>query len=273
MYNLIPARPMHNRASAALRRVPRLCRRAEKPSVVLCDGPLRHHRALPLEALHRRQLVAVPVSPAVHVLQIDGLALHLRLVLDDLGRHEIRRAHASPALRRRDHLGRRDAHAPSPRVAAAPSAVRMAVVPRVLRAARRPQALDEPVEHEELDLELDAVHARLEGALQVEQVVAAVLDAEQGDVERDDEQVGQHEVPQHAVLGALGRRGERARVPVGGRRGPGGGEEGAEVDGLAGLVDVEEAEGGLLDEEDGELDAVPDDVLVGQGGIDIGGLL
>lgn len=129
--------------------------------------------------------------------------------------------------------------------------------------------LDEAVEDDELELELDAVDAGLEGALQVEHVGA--LDAEQDHVEGEDDGVCVDELPQHRLLllGLLGARGRacRRRRPrlLRERRPP------AQV--LARLEHVEDAEGRLLHEEDDELDPVPDEVEGGQVGVDGRGLL
>lgn len=129
--------------------------------------------------------------------------------------------------------------------------------------------VDEAVEDDKLELELDAVDAGLKGALEVEEVGA--LDAEQGDVEGNDEHVGPDELPEDGALVAR----LAAGVGVDGRgRGPGALAEGrAAFEVLAGLEDVEDAEGGFLDKEDDELDAVPDQVERGELGVDGGCLL
>lgn len=137
------------------------------------------------------------------------------------------------------------------------------------RAGGLADGLDEAVEDDELELELDAVDAGLEGALQVEHVGA--LDAEQDHVEGEDDGVCVDELPQHRLLllGLLGARGRacRRRRPrlLRERRPP------AQV--LARLEHVEDAEGRLLHEEDDELDPVPDEVEGGQVGVDGRGLL
>lgn len=58
---------------------------------------------------------------------------------------------------------------------------------------RSPDNADETVEDDKLNLELNAVHAGLERALDVEQVGA--LDAEQRNVERDNKGVGVKQLP------------------------------------------------------------------------------
>lgn len=56
-----------------------------------------------------------------------------------------------------------------------------------------PDNADETVQDNKLNLELNAVHAGLEGALYVKQV--CTLDAEQRDVERDNKGVGVKQLP------------------------------------------------------------------------------
>lgn len=114
--------------------------------------------------------------------------------------------------------------------------------------------LDEAVEDDELELELDAVDGRLEGALQVEQ--ARVLHAQQRDIEADDEHVDVQQVVQQRLrLAALGAR--RRRVDRRLRRL----EQGRQVaDVLPRLPDVHDAEDRLLHEEHGCLETVPDPV-------------
>lgn len=127
--------------------------------------------------------------------------------------------------------------------------------------------VDEAVENDKLELELDAVDARLERALEMKQVGA--LDAEKRNVERNDDRVGPDELPQDsALLVALADAGDT------GRGGPGAlAQRGAALEVLARLENVEYAEGRLLDEVDDELDAVPDEVKGGEGRVDGGGLL
>ena len=69
--------------------------------------------------------------------------------------------------------------------------------------------VDEAVQNDEFGLELDPVDARLEGALDVEQIGA--LYSQQANVERDDEDIGPDELAQQALLlvalGVLGASG------------------------------------------------------------------
>ena len=96
--------------------------------------------------------------------------------------------------------------------AGAVAVVEAAAATAVGAAAVGADALDEAVEDDELDLELDAVDAGLEGALEVEE--AGGLDAEQRGVQRDDQQVGVDQVPQHLLRVARGRgRGRERRGP------------------------------------------------------------
>lgn len=120
-------------------------------------------------------------------------------------------------------------------------------------------ALEEAVQDDELELQLDAVDGGLEGALQVEQV--RVLDAEERDVEADDEHVDVEEVVKQrlglVVLDPRRGRGDGGLRRLEQRR------QLAQV--LARLPDVQDAEDGLLHEEDGRLETVPDHVDRRQG--------
>lgn len=206
----------------------------------------------------------VGVQPGrIYGLHADGLPD----ALASPGCEDVARPRARLGRRRHDPAGASlcPATATTTRASSAAVAARVAVVfPG--RVASSVEVGDEGVEDEELDLELDTVDAGLEGALQIKEVVAAELEADEGDVEGNNEQIGEDELDEDVVLGPV----DGSRTA--GRRGAAG-EERGEVDRLARLVNVEQAEECLLGKVYAELDAVPDDVVLLEARIDVGRLL